>query len=105
MQSRKEGEVRLLDSQARACSHTRASTNTVTTRAIAAPMASATHLRLMLKPSPFRRLGDVLDDLDELIHAVAVSAGERDELAGALDDGSLLGRPRDRDATTTPELE
>jgi hypothetical protein len=46
-----------------------------------------------------------LDDLDQLVHAVAVVAGELDELLRSLDDGSTLGRPCDRDAASAPELE
>jgi hypothetical protein len=33
---------------------------------------------------------DVLDDLDELVEAVAMAAGEVDELFGSLDDGAAF---------------
>jgi hypothetical protein len=49
--------------------------------------------------------GDVLDDFDELVHAVPVVTGELDELPRSLNDSPALGRPRDRDATPAPELE
>src|SRR5581483_2598272 len=52
-----------------------------------------------------RRLGDVLDDLDELVRAVALRAREADELAGAGDHRSLLGRARHVNAAAAPELE
>jgi hypothetical protein len=48
---------------------------------------------------------DLLDDLDELVHAVALAAGEGDELPRSLDDSPAFGRPCDRDATPAPELE
>ena len=48
---------------------------------------------------------DVLDDLDQLVEAVALAAGELDELPRSLDDGAAFGRPRNRDATPAPELE
>ena len=51
------------------------------------------------------RLGDVLDDLHQLVDPVALSTGELDELLRPLDDGASLGRPRDRDAAPAPELE
>ena len=46
-----------------------------------------------------------LDDLDHLVHAVALATGEVDELSGSLDDGSTLGRPCNRDAAPAPKLE
>ena len=52
-----------------------------------------------------RASADVFDDLHEFVHAVPVEAGEVDELPRSQDDGAPLGRPRDRDATPTPELE
>jgi hypothetical protein len=48
---------------------------------------------------------DCLDDLDQLVEAVAVLAGELDEFPGVLDHGALLGRSGDGDATATAELE
>ncbi len=48
---------------------------------------------------------DVFDDLDELVEAVAVVAGELDELSRALDDGAAFGRSRDQDAAPGAELE
>jgi hypothetical protein len=39
--------------------------------------------------------GEVFDDLDELVDAIALPAGELDELAGSLDDGPALRRPGD----------
>ena len=48
---------------------------------------------------------DRLDDLDQLVHAVALAAGEVDELSCLLDDGAALGRPGDGDATAASELE
>ena len=48
---------------------------------------------------------DVFDDLDELVHAVALAPGEVDELTSPLDNDSTFGRPGDRDATPASELE
>jgi hypothetical protein len=48
---------------------------------------------------------DVVDDLDQLVPAVTAPAGELDELLRSLDDGSALGRRRDGDAASAPELE
>jgi hypothetical protein len=53
----------------------------------------------------YLRSADLLDDLDELVHAVALVPCELNELSCALDDSPALGRPRDRDATPAPELE
>ena len=50
-------------------------------------------------------LADVFDDLDELVEAVALAAGEIDELPCALNDSATFGRPRDQDATAAAELE
>jgi hypothetical protein len=50
-------------------------------------------------------LADVFDDLDQFVDAVAVVAGEVDELSGSLDDGATLGRSCDRDPMPAPELE
>ena len=52
-----------------------------------------------------RRLGDVLDDLYEFVDAIAVFAGECDELPCSLDDGATLGRSGDCDAAAAAELE
>lgn len=52
-----------------------------------------------------RRLGDVLDDLYEFVDAIAVLTGERHELPRSLDDGTMLGRSRDRNAAPAAELE
>jgi hypothetical protein len=52
-----------------------------------------------------RRLGDVLDDLYEFVDAIAVFTGERHELPRSLDDGTTLGRSRDRDAAAAAEFE
>ena len=43
-----------------------------------------------------RSSADVFDDLDELVEAVALAAGEVDELLGSLDDGAAFGCSRDR---------
>jgi hypothetical protein len=40
--------------------------------------------------------GDVFDDLDEFVDAVAVAAGEEDGLFRALDDGAAFGVPFSR---------
>jgi hypothetical protein len=48
---------------------------------------------------------DVLDDLDQLVQAVALTARELDKLPRSLDDCTTLGRPRNRDATSTSELQ
>jgi hypothetical protein len=48
---------------------------------------------------------DVLDDLEELVEAVAVVAGEVDELLRPLDDGSAFGCSGDGDAASASELE
>jgi hypothetical protein len=50
-------------------------------------------------------LGRALDDLDELVDAVALATGELDELPRSLHDRAPLGRPCDRDAPAAPELE
>jgi hypothetical protein len=41
----------------------------------------------------------------ELVEAIAVVAGEVDELLRSLDDGTTFGRPRNQDATPAPKLE
>jgi hypothetical protein len=48
---------------------------------------------------------DVLDDLDQLVQAVALAAGEIDELSRSLDDGTTFGRPGNRDTAPAAELE
>ena len=48
---------------------------------------------------------DVFDDLNEFVDAVAVVAGEGDELPCALDDCAEFRCARDRDATPAAELE
>jgi hypothetical protein len=48
---------------------------------------------------------DVLDDLDQLVQAVALAAGEVHEVPRPLHDRATLGRPRNRDAAPAPELE
>jgi hypothetical protein len=50
-------------------------------------------------------LGEVFDDLDELVHAVTLPLRELDELTRSLDNGTPLGRPGDRDPAPAPELE
>jgi hypothetical protein len=47
---------------------------------------------------------DVFDDLDELVHAVALGPGELDELSGTLHDNTAFGRSCNRDATPASEL-
>lgn len=47
----------------------------------------------------------VLDDRDELVEAVALAAGEGDELSCLLDDGASSGRAGDGDATSASEFE
>jgi hypothetical protein len=47
---------------------------------------------------------DVFYDLDQLVEAVAVVAGEGDQLLCALDDGAAFGCPCHRDAAAPPEL-
>jgi len=42
----------------------------------------------------------VLDDLDELVEAVALTAGEGDELLCLLDDGAAFGCAGDGDAAS-----
>jgi hypothetical protein len=48
---------------------------------------------------------DVFDDLDQLVEAVTLAAGEVDELFRSLDDGAAFGCACDRDATPAAELE
>jgi dipeptidyl aminopeptidase/acylaminoacyl peptidase len=48
---------------------------------------------------------NVLDDLHQLVEAVALTAGELDELPRSLDDGTAFRCPSDRDATPASELE
>jgi hypothetical protein len=49
-------------------------------------------------------LGDVFDDFNEFVDAVAVVAGEGDELPRALDTRAKFRGARDRDATPAAEL-
>jgi dipeptidyl aminopeptidase/acylaminoacyl peptidase len=46
-----------------------------------------------------------LDDLDQLVQAVTVLSTELDELACLQHDDAALGSPRNRDASTAPEVE
>jgi hypothetical protein len=48
---------------------------------------------------------DVFDDLDQLVEAVALAAGEVDELFRSLDDGAAFGCPCNRGAAPASELE
>jgi hypothetical protein len=50
-------------------------------------------------------LADVFDDLDELVEAVTLAAGEVDELLCSLDNGASFGRSCDQDAAAAAELE
>jgi len=50
-------------------------------------------------------LADVLDDLDELVNAIALSAGELNELPRTGDHCAALGRTGDGDAAASAELE
>src|SRR4029079_15897838 len=52
-----------------------------------------------------RGLPDVFDDVDELVHAVALAAGELDELSGPLNARATLGCPSDADAAPAAKLE
>ena len=52
-----------------------------------------------------RSSADVFDDPDEFVEAVALAAGEVDELPCALNDGATFGRPGDQDAAAAAELE
>jgi hypothetical protein len=47
---------------------------------------------------------DAFDDLDQLVHSVALMTGELDKLPRSLNDRTPLGRSGDRDATTATEL-
>ena len=47
---------------------------------------------------------DVFDDLDELVHAVALPASELDELFRTLDDETAFWRSCNRDSTPASEL-
>ena len=47
---------------------------------------------------------DVFDDLDELVHAVALPSSELDELFRTLDDETAFWRSCNRDSTAAPEL-
>src|ERR1700722_12395723 len=51
------------------------------------------------------RSGQAAEDLHQLLLAVAVEAGELEQLAGAFNDRPLFGRTGHRDATPAPELE
>ena len=46
-----------------------------------------------------------MDDLDELVAAVALLAGEFDELSCSLDDGAAFGCAGDGDSAAAAELE
>jgi len=48
---------------------------------------------------------DLLDDLDQLVGAVALLAGEVDQIPRSLDDGTAFGRACDRDAAAAAELQ
>ena len=48
---------------------------------------------------------DLLDDLDQFIGAVALLAGEVDQVPCSLDDCSAFGCARDGDAAPAPEFE
>jgi len=50
-------------------------------------------------------LADVLDDLEELVQAVTLTAGELDELLRSRNDRAALGGAGDGDPTTAAELE
>jgi hypothetical protein len=50
-------------------------------------------------------LREAADDGDQLVAAVAVPARELDELVGLDEHGPALGRARDPDAVSAPELE
>ena len=71
----------------------------------------ATHLHIMRQPIATMRsagaglLANGLDDLDQLVQAVAVTARQLDKIASAFDDGALLGGSDDGDAASAPELE
>jgi hypothetical protein len=47
----------------------------------------------------------VFDDLDELVEAVALVAGEVDEFFGSLDDGTAFWCAGDGDSASAAELE
>ena len=51
------------------------------------------------------RSAHVFDDLDEFVEAVAVVAGELDQLLCPLDDDAAFGRPCNRDTAPASELE
>ena len=58
------------------------------------PLAGDRHLRPRRGPGQSNQeflSADVFDDLDEFVGAVAVVAGELDELLRALDDGASFG--------------
>jgi hypothetical protein len=46
-----------------------------------------------------------LDDLDQLVQAVTLAAGEGDEFFRSLDDGAAFGRPGNRGAAPASEFE
>jgi hypothetical protein len=52
-----------------------------------------------------QRLAEGLDDVDQFVEAVAVTACELDEVAGSFDDRALLGCADHGDATPAAELE
>ena len=49
--------------------------------------------------------GHVFDDLDELVDAVTLAAGEVDKLSGTLDDRATFRRSCNGDAAPASELE
>ena len=56
-------------------------------------------------PYAHHPLGNVFDDLDWLVHAVALLAGEVDEFLRSLDDSAAFRCARDRDAAPAAELQ
>jgi hypothetical protein len=53
----------------------------------------------------YGHLADGVDELVEIIETVAVPPRKLDKLSCSLDDGTTLGSPRNRDASTPTELE
>jgi hypothetical protein len=51
------------------------------------------------------RLADALDDLDQLVSAVALLTSEADKLTGTSKDGPALGSPRHVDSASASELQ
>jgi hypothetical protein len=52
-----------------------------------------------------RRLGNVLDHLDEFVDGVSLTASELDQLAHFLHDGAALGCPGHGDSAPAAKLE